>query len=338
MHRSIGAAKMRPKERPIAAKDHRFIRHLICTDTMHDPRFKRLLQEFFAEFFWLFFPAWAERFDFDSIEWLDKEILSDALEGESRFVDVVAKLATREAVPGPDGRSAESWVALVHVEIEAADKVAPLRRRMFHYYEPLRRRHDLPVLPIGVFLRVGLDGIGWDVYEEHFWEHQLVRFSYPYVGLPALDAEQYLRQDNWLGVALAALMRVSKERRIKLAGDALQRLAHCPENIYRKTLLWECVSAYSPLDEQKWREFEDMVRNHPDAGVRSMEVSFVDHVEQRAQRNLLREQLEIRFGPLPPAAVARLQDWPGERLTELGRALLSASSLDEIGLGETGPS
>ena len=49
LHRSIGAAKMRPKERPIAAKDHRFIRHLICTDTMHDPRFKRLLQEFFAE-------------------------------------------------------------------------------------------------------------------------------------------------------------------------------------------------------------------------------------------------------------------------------------------------
>lgn len=35
---------------------------------MHDPRFKRLLQEFFAEFFWLFFPDWAERFDFGSIE------------------------------------------------------------------------------------------------------------------------------------------------------------------------------------------------------------------------------------------------------------------------------
>lgn len=98
------------------------------------------------------------------------------------------------------------------------------------------------------------------------------------------------------------------------------------------------MSAYSPLDEQQWREFEDMVRNHPDSGVRTMEVSFVDRVEQRAQRNLLREQLEIRFGPLPPAAVARLQEWPGERLTELGRALLSASSLDEIGLGETGTS
>jgi len=30
---------------------------------------------------------------------------------------------------------------------------------MFHYYEPLRRRHDLPVLPIGLYLRVGLEGI-----------------------------------------------------------------------------------------------------------------------------------------------------------------------------------
>ncbi len=45
---------------------------------MHDARFKRLLQEFFAEFFWLFFPTWAARFDFGEIEWLDKEILSDA--------------------------------------------------------------------------------------------------------------------------------------------------------------------------------------------------------------------------------------------------------------------
>ncbi|OYV81041.1 MAG: hypothetical protein B7Z73_18550, partial [Planctomycetia bacterium 21-64-5] len=92
---------------------------------MHDPRFKRLLKQFFAEFFWLFFPSWAERFDFDSVEWLDKELVSDALQGESRFVDVIAKLATREPIPGPDGRSAESWLALVHVEIEAADTAAP---------------------------------------------------------------------------------------------------------------------------------------------------------------------------------------------------------------------
>ncbi len=51
---------------------------------MHGPRFKKLLQEFFAELFWLFFPSWAERFDFGSVEWLDKELMSDALAAESR--------------------------------------------------------------------------------------------------------------------------------------------------------------------------------------------------------------------------------------------------------------
>lgn len=304
---------------------------------MHDPRFKRLLQEFFAEFFWLFFPSWAERFNFDSVEWLDKEIVSDALEGESRYVDVVAKLATLEPVPGPDGRAADSWLALVHVEIEAADTVAPLRRRMFHYYEPLRRRHDLPVLPIGLYLRVGLEGIGWDIYQEHFWDHELVRFNYPYVGLPGLDAEQYVRQDNWLGVALAALMRARKERKMELASEALQRLVHCPENAYRKTLLCECVSAYLPTDEEQRRQFEDMVRNHPDPGVQAMELGLLDHVEQRGllkgQRDLLLKQLEARFGPLSSSVVAQLESWPSDRLTDLGCALLSATSLEELGLG-----
>jgi len=41
--------------------------------------------------------------------------------------------------------------------------------------------------PIGLFLRVGFDGIGWDAYEEHFWEHCLLRFEYAYVGLPGLE-------------------------------------------------------------------------------------------------------------------------------------------------------
>ena len=308
---------------------------------MPDPRFKRLLREFFAEFFWLFFPAWASRFDFDGIEWLDKELVIDALEGESRYVDVIAKLSTLEPVPSPDGRSAESWLALVHVEIEAADKVAPLRQRMFHYYEPLRRRHGLPVLPIGVYLRVGLEGIGWDVYEEYFWEHQLVRFSYPYIGLPALDGDHYVRQDNCLGVALAALMRVPTERRIALAAEAIERIVHCPENNYRKTLLCECVSAYLPLDDDQRRQFEDMVRHHPDSGVQAMEMSLLDHVEQRGvergklegQRELLRKQLESRFGPLTPSVVSRLQALQSDRLADLACEVLSAKSLEELGLG-----
>ena len=150
----------------------------------------------------------------------------------------------------------------------------------------------------------------------------------------------YLRQDNWLGVALAALMRVSKERRIALAGEAMQRLVHCPENPYRKTLLCECVSAYLPVDEDERRQFETLLRNHPDSGVQAMSMGLLDHVEERGklqgvqegQRELLRKQLETRFGPLSPAVQARLASWPADRLTEVGQALLSATSLQQLGL------
>src|SRR5207245_2933727 len=95
-----------------------------------------------------------------------------------------------------------------------------------------------------------------------------------------------------------------------------------------------------PVDEAQRRQFEALLRKHPDAGVQAMSMGLLDYVEQRGelkgvekgQRELLREQLETRFGPLSPAAQARLASWPPDRLTELGRALLSATSLQQLGL------
>jgi hypothetical protein len=40
----------------------------------HDQRLKVLLKEFFEAFFQAFFPAWAARFEFTAIDWLDKEL------------------------------------------------------------------------------------------------------------------------------------------------------------------------------------------------------------------------------------------------------------------------
>jgi len=76
-----------------------------------------------------------------------------------------------------------------------------------------------------------------------------------------------------------------------------------------------------------------------------MEMGLLDHVEQRGmelgvlkgQRELVREQLESRFGPLSATAVACLEAWPGERLRELGRALVLADSLVELGLAAAEP-
>jgi hypothetical protein len=216
----------------------------------HDQRFKTLIQLFFQDFLLLFFKSWAERLDAAAVEWLDKEVFPDPPVGQRQILDLVGKLPTRRGVPGQRAGEAERWLALVHIEIESPDKATPLRPRMFDAYCHLRRKYGLPVLSIALYLRVGLNGIGIDIYEEHFWELRPIRFEYLYVGLPALDAIEYLQGDNWLGVALAALMRIAKDRVAALGAEALRRIQSAPLSEQQRFLLGECVQAYLPMDEE----------------------------------------------------------------------------------------
>jgi hypothetical protein len=207
----------------------------------HDQHFKVLIQTFFLDFLLLFFKPWADRLDATAVEWLDKEIFPDPPEGTRRVLDLVGKLPTKIGVPGQRPFEPEQWLALIHIEIESQDSVAPQRSRMHEVYVHLRRQHQLPVLQIGFFLRVGLEGVGIDVYEEHFWELRPVRFEYLYVGLPALDAVKYVQGENWLGVALAALMRIPKDHVAWLGAEALRRIQAAPLTDQRRFLLGECV-------------------------------------------------------------------------------------------------
>ena len=126
------------------------------------------------------------------VDWLEQEVFTDPPRGERRSLDLVARLPLRPGVPHPAGAPggpADCWLTLIHIEIDSRDTVVVLRPRMFDYYELLRRQYGLPVLPIALYLRVGLDGIGWDVYEEKYWDRRLLAFEYAYVGLPGLEGE-----------------------------------------------------------------------------------------------------------------------------------------------------
>jgi hypothetical protein len=165
-------------------------------------------------------------------------------QGEKRQLDLVARLKLQPGAPPPRA-GVKDLAALVHVEVESPDSAAAFRPRMFDYYVQLRRDTGLPVLPIALFLRVGLDGIGWDAYEEEFWEPRIIRFEYAYVGLPALDGEQYATGENLLGVALSALMRQSADRRAALYAEGLKR--HAPNNVAKPSLIPDSVISRSRL-------------------------------------------------------------------------------------------
>jgi hypothetical protein len=300
----------------------------------HDQRFKTLIREFFADFMRLFFSTWTAGLDCDSPEWLEQEAFPDPPDGPRRMMDLVVRLAVRD----PAAVGAGSMLALVHIEIESPESAAPFRRRMYRYNGNLRDKHDLPVLPIGVFLKVGLDGIGIDTYVETFGSLAVVTFQYLYVGLPALDALQYVQGDNWLGVALSALMRIPKERVAWLGAEALRRLTEADVSERQRFLLAECVQAYLPMDDAQGREFDRLVNAEPYAGVKAMNKTVyeqgIETGEVKARREMLRELAADLFGTLSPETIARIDSLPADRLRPLIKAVPRAKSLKDLGLAD----
>lgn len=156
----------------------------------------------------------------------------------------------------------------------------------------------------------------------------VLHFEYLYVGLPALDAEQYVHGDNWLGVALAALMRKRPERKIELRAEMLDRIGLSKENSFRRFLLSECVEAYMPLDAKDQQQFDHLVDARPYPGVRAVGLTSFD----KGQRHIVCKMLGKRFGALAPPVLERLNALSRERLEELAARLFEASSLRELGL------
>jgi hypothetical protein len=107
------------------------------------------------------------------------------------------------------------FTVLIHIEVESAPGRNETPNRLLEYYSMLRLREGLPIIPICLYLKLGLEGIGWDEYVESIWEDRIISFRYAYVGLPALDGREYLNRENLLGTALAALMKLPEEERLE---------------------------------------------------------------------------------------------------------------------------
>jgi hypothetical protein len=309
----------------------------------HDQRFKALIREFFRDFLRLFFAEWAERFDLDTVEWLDTEILPDPPEGSRHVLDLVARVTTREPVENRKNEESEKWIALLHIEIESPDRTTNLKPRLPGYYIHLGDRYGLPVLPIVLYLKVGLDGIGIDTYEQRFWELTVLRFSYLYVGLPGLEALQYVIGDNWLGVALSALMRIPPEKVSWLGLEALRRIGESSLNEQQKFLLRDCVEAYLPLDERHKGEFEKLMAATPEQRVQSMNKTTYDRglekgleqgiekgIEKGLQTTLLRQGSK-RFGPPTPELESRIRSIQNiSQLEAMTEKILDSQSWNEL--------
>ncbi len=104
----------------------------------------------------------------------------------------------------------------------------------------------------------------------------------------------------------------------------------------QRFLLGECVQAYLPLDEVQKREFERILSGTPYRGVQAMNTTWYQKGKQEGKQEgalqMLQSMIEDSFGPLPEAAIRRLQSMTPEELGDLRKKVRKADSLHDLGL------
>lgn len=297
----------------------------------HDQFFKELLQAFFRQFLELFFPILAARLDFATVEFLDKEMFTDFPAGAVREADLVARVRTREG---------EAELILVHIEVQSR-RARNFGARMFEYYMLLRLRHQLPVLPIVLYLERGAGGLGRDQYRESVLNEPVLTFDYHRIGVRDLEAGEYLERENPLAPALASLMKTGEQHAAEVKVQALLRVAQALVNEAQRMLLANCVEIYLPLSQSEQQLFDDLTRQSDYREVTEMKSIYEIQGEARgeARGRALGERkaalflLQQKFGELPEFVEKRVQMMESEaEINALLAGILQAQSLNELNL------
>lgn len=313
--------------------------------TRHDQLFKNAVEEFLGDLVQLVAPAIARNLRLEEARPLPQEVFTDLPEGRSRQVDVAATVESTEGEPE---------IVLVHVEIEARARRS-MGRRMRRYAMQLELRHDLPVLPIVVYLKGGPAGVVKERVTRRLWDEEMETFSYFAFGLSRSPAEAYLARPEPLAWGLAGLMKSRELTPARRKLECLRPIARAELDEARRFLLANLVETYIELDEAAEEEYRALLAAEENREVEAMEMTWADKIEargvergieegqkrgreeglqegmQEGMQVLILDQLEHRFGPVPKDLARRIRKLRDrERLGRLAEQLLDAESLDEL--------
>ncbi|HSS78326.1 MAG TPA: Rpn family recombination-promoting nuclease/putative transposase [Thermoanaerobaculia bacterium] len=287
--------------------------------TQHDKIFKQLLHAYLDDFLRIVVPDVLDRLDLSSPEFLDKELFAGGPHGRRRELDLLVRVRTVKGRP-----------LLIHVEIEARANPG-MEERLWRYRNQIQARYDTAVLTIVVYLKRGHPGVGLKTRESdlgpNFPELRYISF-----GLAGCQAEHYLARAEPLAWALAALMDPGQLSRAELKMACLRRIA----GLRRRAdpfLLVNCVENYLELMGGEAVELEALRTRKENREVQAMAMTWSEKLEAKGVREILLLLLAERFGPLPEGARLQVEKISSlRRLTQLAKRVLTAHSLEEMGL------
>ncbi|MFZ4661639.1 MAG: hypothetical protein ACOYNY_31815 [Caldilineaceae bacterium] len=291
--------------------------------TLHDRLFKEFLHRFLPDFLWIFFPAEAERLNFATLQFLDKELIINFAGQELRITDIVAEVATWEGV---------AETIIVHLEVEGRDKVT-LPQRMSEYYALLRLFRRKPVLPLALVLLPNTGGLDWQSYQESIFGHAVLHFRYGQVGIRDLSSRQYLAENSPVAAALTVLMEPAGESPALLKLEAMQKVVESDLSDGDKLFLFEFMNTYAPTSELSDPREAIMDK------LLTVEKTWGDRLRSEGklegERTMLLRLLTLMFGEAPTSVVEHIRAIRDEEtLAQVAQQLVTIQSLDELILPE----
>ena len=305
--------------------------------TLPDRLFKEFLQRFLPDFLLIFFPAEAERLNFTTLKFLDKELVINLPDQQLRITDIAAEVETWQGEPE---------LLIIHVEVEGRNRQT-LPQRMSEYYSIMRVLRQKPVLPIALVLLPNVGGLLWQTYTEQLFGHELLRFQYGQVGIRDLLSHVYLAENNPVAAALATLMNPDGQSQATIKLTALQKIVASDLSEGDKLFLVKLVATYLPTIELVDVR-EEIMRD-----LAEIEMSWFDKLHEQGREQGLEQGLEQgrlqgelqgkrdslllllshRFGDLPEALVAHIHTVDdSQQLSRLIQLALTIQSLDELAL------
>ncbi len=297
----------------------------------HDQVFKGILRRFFRDFLELFFPEFAARLDFESLEFQDKELFKGFPDGERREPDIVARVRTREGSP-----------ELVVVHIEAQARTEPdFGKRMFEYYALLWLSFDAPVFPVVLYVKEGgPTGLETRIYRHQLFGREVMRFQYESVALARIAGQEYVEKGP-LAAALASLMSWGRDSdSVVLRIGLLGRILASGLDEASLFLLINLIETYLPVPEGERGRYLKLVSRKEYRKVQEVELTWADKLRQegreeglvQGKRQTLKRQLAAKFGALTNDVEAHIDALASaEELDSYLDRVLIAGSIEELG-------
>jgi predicted transposase YdaD len=319
----------------------------MSTTTLHDRLFKEFFHRFLPDFLNLFFPDKATQLNFNTLTFLDKELIINLPDQLLRIPDIVAEVETHNGQPE---------VIIVHIEVEGRDKNS-LPQRIFEYYTLLRALRQKSILPIALVLLPKAGGLRWQSYHEQLFGEELIHFRYGQVGIRSLPSQAYLASGDPVAATLATLMKSARDEKAAVKFIALQTVMNSQLSLADQLYLVNLIQTYLPQNkvpigdadmmthlaeaELTWSEriaYQAEARGEAIGEARGEAIGEARGEargkakgEIKGKRELLLRLLALRFGPLPTHLLAKLNSInQTATFDQLSEHLLTAPTLADF--------